>query len=112
MRSDSDIQKDITAELKWDPSLRNDAIAVAVRDGVVTLAGYVESYTGKWRAERLASQRPQGCVGGLPVRESIVHGDRVGQHQPLAFLAFPRDGRAAAREVEAPPFLQLALRSR
>jgi osmotically-inducible protein OsmY len=56
MRSDSDIQKDITAELKWDPSLRNDNIAVAVRDGIVTLAGYVESYTGKWRAERLASQ--------------------------------------------------------
>jgi osmotically-inducible protein OsmY len=56
MRSDSDIQKDITAELKWDPSLRNDAIAVAVRDGIVTLAGYVESHTGKWRAERLASQ--------------------------------------------------------
>lgn len=56
MRTDSDIQRDIVAELKWDPSLRNDDIAVAVRDGIVTLAGFAESYTEKWRAERVASR--------------------------------------------------------
>jgi hypothetical protein len=39
LRSDMDIQKDIVAEFKWEPGLRNDDIAVAVRDGVVTLAG-------------------------------------------------------------------------
>jgi osmotically-inducible protein OsmY len=54
-RSDSDIQKDILAEFQADPSLRHDDIAVAVRDGVVTLAGFVDSYADKWRAERIAS---------------------------------------------------------
>lgn len=54
-RSDSDIQNDVTAELKWEPSLRDDDIAVAVRDGVVTLAGFVDSYADKWSAERVAS---------------------------------------------------------
>jgi osmotically-inducible protein OsmY len=53
--TDTPIQDDIVSELKWDPSLRDDDIAVAVRDGVVTLAGYVDSYTDKMTAERLAS---------------------------------------------------------
>lgn len=56
MRSDMDIQKDVVAELKYEPSLRDDDIAVGVRDGVVTLAGYVNSYADKWIAERVASK--------------------------------------------------------
>lgn len=55
-RSDADIQRDVSSELKWEPSLRDDDIAVAVRDGVVTLAGNVGSYIEKWRAERVASR--------------------------------------------------------
>src|SRR3954466_15788545 len=54
--SDSDIQRDVVDELRWDPSLQDDDIAVAVRDGVVTLAGYVKSYFDKWRAERVATR--------------------------------------------------------
>lgn len=56
MRTDSQIQKDIIDELKWEPSLRDDDIGVAVRDGVVTLAGFVDSYRDKWKAERVASR--------------------------------------------------------
>ena len=52
VRTDAEIQKDIADALKWEPSLRDDDIAIAVRDGVVTLAGYVDSYFDKWRAER------------------------------------------------------------
>jgi osmotically-inducible protein OsmY len=56
MRKDSDIQKDVMAELQWEPSLQDDDIAVGVRDGVVTLAGSVSSYADKWTAERVASK--------------------------------------------------------
>lgn len=56
MRTDSDILKDAVAELKWEPGLRDDDIAVSVRDGVVTLAGFADSYADKWRAERVASR--------------------------------------------------------
>lgn len=56
MRTDLEIQKDVVAELKWEPSLRDDDIAVGVRDGVVTLAGFVDSYADKWTAERVASK--------------------------------------------------------
>ena len=56
MRTDSEIQRDIEDELRWDPSLENDDVAVSVCDGVVTLAGYVKSYLDKWHAERVASR--------------------------------------------------------
>lgn len=56
MYSDSDILKDVTAELKFERSLRDDDIAVGVRDGMVTLAGFVDSYADKWRAERTAGR--------------------------------------------------------
>jgi osmotically-inducible protein OsmY len=55
-RSDTEIHKDIVAELHWDPSLRDDDVAVAVRDGVVTFAGFADSYADKWKAERIASK--------------------------------------------------------
>jgi osmotically-inducible protein OsmY len=56
MHSDRDIQRNIVNELTWEPSLRNDDIAVGVRDGVVTLAGFVDSYADKWTAERVAGR--------------------------------------------------------
>jgi osmotically-inducible protein OsmY len=56
MQNDSEIQKDVTSTFKAEPSLRDDDVAVGVRDGIVTLAGFVDSYADKWRAERIASQ--------------------------------------------------------
>jgi osmotically-inducible protein OsmY len=56
MHTDGDIQRDLVAELNAEPNLRNDDIAVGVRDGVVTLAGHVDSYADKWRAERVVSR--------------------------------------------------------
>jgi osmotically-inducible protein OsmY len=56
LRTDTELHQDIVAELNWEPSLRNDDIALGVRDGVVTLAGIVDSYADRWRAERVASK--------------------------------------------------------
>jgi osmotically-inducible protein OsmY len=72
MHTDSDIHKDVVAELNAEPNLRNDDIAVGVRDGVVTLAGYVDSYADKWRAERVVSKirGVKGVVNELEVRLS------------------------------------------
>ncbi len=44
-RSDEQIQKDVLAELKWDARVMPNEIGVAVKDGVVTLTGWVDSYT-------------------------------------------------------------------
>jgi len=53
MTSDSDVQKSVQDELKWEPGLTHATkIGVGVKDGVVTLSGSVNSYFEKWAAER------------------------------------------------------------
>ena len=53
-RTDEQIQKDVLAELKWDARVQPNEIGVAVKDGIVTLTGWIESYTKKWAAEEAA----------------------------------------------------------
>jgi osmotically-inducible protein OsmY len=59
MRLDSSLQADVMDELKWEPSLRASEIGVAVKDGVVTLSGYVDNYAMKLAAEK-AVKRVKG----------------------------------------------------
>lgn len=51
-RSDEQIQHDVMEELRWDARVQPNEIGVLVQDGVVTLTGWVDSYTKKWVAER------------------------------------------------------------
>jgi osmotically-inducible protein OsmY len=51
MRSDEDIERDVEEELNWDPDIESADIAVTVKDGVVTLAGFARSYNERWQAE-------------------------------------------------------------
>ena len=53
-RTDTQIQADVLAELKWEPRLNPNEIGVIVKDGVVTLTGWVDSYTKRWAAEDVA----------------------------------------------------------
>ena len=59
MKADMQLQQDVLAELKWQPSVHAAGIGVEVKDGVVTLAGEVGSFVEKWDAER-AAQRVAG----------------------------------------------------
>ena len=59
MKTDAQVQQDVLAELKWEPSVNSAKIGVEVEDGVVTLAGHVDSFAEKWDAER-AAQRVSG----------------------------------------------------
>jgi osmotically-inducible protein OsmY len=62
MLSDSQIKSSVEAELRWDPDIKSDDIAVSVKDGVVTLAGFVHSYGEKLSAESDA-KRVAGVTG-------------------------------------------------
>jgi osmotically-inducible protein OsmY len=53
-KTDEEIQRDVLAELKWDSRLQPNEIGVIVKDGVVTLTGWVDSYLKKWNAEEAA----------------------------------------------------------
>lgn len=56
MKTDSQIQHDVMAELRWEPVLQATEIGVAVKDGIVTLSGTVDSFTKKIAAERAAEK--------------------------------------------------------
>jgi len=56
MRDDEQIERDVEAELQWHPDLDDAHIAVAVRDGIVMLGGFVRSYNDRWEAERSAKR--------------------------------------------------------
>jgi osmotically-inducible protein OsmY len=56
MRPDQDIRGSVEAELRWDPEIDASDIAVAVKDGVVTLTGIVRKFTEKFAAERIAKR--------------------------------------------------------
>lgn len=58
--NDKTIQKAVLDELTWEPSLDAAHVGVAVRDGVVTLGGYVRTY-----AEKLAAERAVARVRGV-----------------------------------------------
>jgi osmotically-inducible protein OsmY len=62
MRSDSEIKRDVEDELRWTPDLDPTDIGVAVKNGVVTLTGFVRSYSQKYEAEK-AAKRVAGVVG-------------------------------------------------
>jgi len=53
-RTDEQIQKDVLAELKWEPRVLPNEIGVAVKDGIVALTGWVDSYVKRWAAEEAA----------------------------------------------------------
>jgi osmotically-inducible protein OsmY len=61
-RSDDLIREDVLFELKWDPTITSNDVAVAVKDGVVTLSGFVSSYWEKDSAEK-AVKRVYGVKG-------------------------------------------------
>jgi hypothetical protein len=75
MRSDLDIKRDVEDELRSDPDIDATDIAIAVKDGVVTLAGFVRSFRQKRKAEEDVKHFAGviGVVNNIEVRLPIIH---------------------------------------
>jgi len=58
MKTDQQLKQDVIAELGWEPAVNASQIGVEVKDGIVTLAGRVGSFTEKWRQSRQRSASP------------------------------------------------------
>jgi osmotically-inducible protein OsmY len=62
-RTDNSVREDVLREVKWDPKISSATdIAVAVKDGVVTLSGFVPTFWDKDAAEK-AAKRVYGVKG-------------------------------------------------
>jgi osmotically-inducible protein OsmY len=75
MKSDSELERDVKEELKWNPDLDATDIAVLAHYGAVTLTGFVRSYTDKYEAES-AAKRVAGVIAvanDLKVRIPSIH---------------------------------------
>jgi osmotically-inducible protein OsmY len=55
-RTDQLIKADVEAELRYEPRVQATEIGVAVKNGVVTLTGWVDSYGKRWAAEEAAKR--------------------------------------------------------
>src|ERR1700730_16941619 len=55
-RTDSEIEGYVKEELQWSPDLDSTDVAVSVKQGVVTLTGFVHSYLDKYEAEAAAKR--------------------------------------------------------
>jgi osmotically-inducible protein OsmY len=62
VKSDLQLKSDVDDELAWDPSINATNIGVAVKDGVVTLSGHLDTFAEKHAAER-AVRRVSGVRG-------------------------------------------------
>jgi osmotically-inducible protein OsmY len=90
VRTDASIRESVISELKWDPKLVTpDDIAVAVKDAVVTLSGFVHSYWEKDAAEK-AAKRVYGVKGVANDIEVKLTGTRTD----------PEIAREAVQEIQ------------
>ncbi len=56
VRTAAEIKRDVEEELRWSPDVDATDIGVSVKDGVVTLTGFVHSYSQKLAAEEAAKR--------------------------------------------------------
>ena len=70
MKNDSQIQKDVMDELKWQPILNAAEIGVSVKKGIVTLSGIVNNNIKKVSAENAA----RNVAGVKAIAEDIQIG--------------------------------------
>lgn len=75
MLTDSDVKKYVEHELRWEADIAAADIGVSVREKIVTLSGFVHSYSQKVVAER-AAQRVIGVAGVANDLEVRLAGDQ------------------------------------
>ena len=86
MKTDSELQRDVLDELKWEPSVDAAHIGVSVKDGVVTLSGHVSSYAEKFAAEE-AAKRVYGVAAVVNELEVKLPGSSQRTDEDIAAAA-------------------------
>lgn len=56
MKTDAELKKDVSAELEWEPSINASNVGVAVKNGIVTLTGHLDSYYEKYLIEKIVTR--------------------------------------------------------
>lgn len=104
MKADESLVRDIEQELRWDPAVDDQRIAVGVHDRIVTLAGSVRSFTQKIAAQK-AVRRVAGCRGlvlelEVPRPSPALHRDEDLASAIVAALKWREELKDCAIQVE------------
>lgn len=101
MKTDVQLKKDVQAELDWDVSVNATEIGVAVKDGVVTLTGHLDTYAEKLAVEK-AVQRVQGVRAmaiELDIRLAPGHQRSDSEIAAAAEMAFKWNSHVPAERI-------------
>jgi osmotically-inducible protein OsmY len=102
MRPDPELKRDLEIELRSDPKVGSNDIAVTVKDGVALLAGFVRSHRTK-RAAEAAAKRVAGVVAianDIEVRLPFLHQRPDPAIATDVVEALRQDLPDAAREIQ------------
>ena len=95
IKSDSQLQRDVIEELRWDPSVGRLEVGVACKDGVITLSGNVDSFSRKLSvvkaAERVAGVKAVAEELRVTLPSSSVRSDTDIAHAVVAGLRWDVD---------------------
>lgn len=74
---DNQLREDVLLQLEWEPEVVSKDISVAVKDGVVTLTGFVHTYMEKLAAEKAAKSvyGVQAVAGDIEVKLGTKRSD-------------------------------------
>ena len=92
MKTNTQLQKNVMEELKWEPCVTATEIGVAVNNGDVTLSGTVPTFAEKFAAER-ATRRVAGVKAIAEEIQVTPFGKNKRSDQEI--------GEAAARAIKA-----------
>lgn len=75
-RTNEQVRHDVQAELKWYAGIEPNEIGAAVKDGIVILGGWVDSYVKGWEAERAAVDALDwdALIPSESIKVSVSHG--------------------------------------
>jgi osmotically-inducible protein OsmY len=100
MKTDSELRRDVERELEWDPSSDARNIAVAVKNGVVTLIGHVPTYSDKWRAENIAKRVAGVTAIANEIEVKLTDARTDADIAESARMALKLDSRVPAESVK------------
>lgn len=105
MLTDLQLQQNVMAELRWEPSVSASDIGVIAKDGVVTLTGSVTTYPQKLAAEQ-AAQRVAGVQAVADELEVTLPGMYQRTDTDIARTA----ANALAADIEVPDGVKVIVR--
>ena len=100
MNTDLELRQAVERELAWDPGIDVRHVAVAAKNGVITLTGTVGSFHEKWRAENIAKRVAGVAAVANDIRVNLLSERTDSDIAEAAALALGVDDRIPTDRIK------------